>query len=603
MPTARHLARGDDERELLMQGRGNTYTENSTFSMPDEHSNENESFPDNAIHDSASEEGRQVNQDPCKRRKRFTDARRERGKDQMKFVIVVLAMIVVISITFSQSISRYVISNYDKSVAHVIMIVYMIVGVLVIFTMYRWSDIITENPTRINNLDIQLSKMKYALRNCLSLIGVFFFFPFACILDISYIAAEASCSEELKKCGFEARTRNLINILFHLLHVIFMSSELLFCFQFHRIRFRPTGGIKCGLMIIMAVNIGLWFLFILHDTKTRHGGSHIDNVTHHCNVTLFLNLTEDLELCLNHTNSAYDVKQTLNRYLYPFNIEFALLIGEFLAAKFFRSSLNKTQELETQTRDISPTVSQSRAEATQLQGLSAGRQSLWSVLIIYAGVFVNLIVFAMSIFDVWSNEARKGSAQVNQRFKLMAKAHPIINVAFMNLLIVAGFRCCSAFHVQRKRLRGIDWLVLISVFGPVLLEMLQITAIARNLWRLDGSVLVLVSKMTTLVEFILQTPFLFYADRWRLGEEQQRQPRFLRLEKILKAIILCMAMSNLTNWVIDSVLLTNTVSIRDLTKDAFINGYDLVIEKLCLPFVIFYRFNSFLLFVRAYLGD
>jgi len=603
MPTARHLARGDDERELLMQGRGNTYTENSTFSMPDEHSNENESFPDNAIHDSASEEGRQVNQDPCKRRKRFTDARRERGKDQMKFVIVVLAMIVVISITFSQSISRYVISNYDKSVAHVIMIVYMIVGVLVIFTMYRWSDIITENPTRINNLDIQLSKMKYALRNCLSLIGVFFFFPFACILDISYIAAEGSCSEELKQCGSEAHTRNLIKILFHLMRVIFMSSELLFCFQFHRTRLRPTGAVRCGLMIIMAVNIGLWFLSIIHDATKRHGVSHQDPVTRHCNVTLFLNLTEDLELCLNRKNSAYKVKHVLRRYLFPFNVEFALLIGEFLVAKFFRSLLNKTQKLETQTRDISQTVSQSRAEATELQGLSAGRQSLWSVLIVFTGVFINLIFFAMSIFDAWSSEAPKGSTQVKRGSTLMAKAHPIVNVVFMNLLIVAGFRCCSAFHVQRKRLRGIDWLVLMSVFGPVLYEMLQITAIARNFWRLDAAAVVLVFKVTTLVEFILQTPFLFYADRWRLREEQKGQPRFLSLEKILKAIIFCMAISNLTNWVINSVLLTNTISIEDLTRVSFKNRYNLFVERFCLPFMIFYRFNSFLLFVRAYLGD
>lgn len=530
------------------------------------------------------------------RLKRTSIDEEEDGKDQMLFVAMVSIMLVMVALAISQTMSPYTVENYDSSLARTVLIAYMILGLLIVFTMYRFYNAVAETPRIASDLVVTKEKIKYVLRNYLSVIGLAFFFPFACILDFSHIVAAVSCYEVWGMCPFSTRHTYWIETFFHVMRILFMSSELFFCLQFHGTRFRQKGATRGALLIIMAVNVGLWFLSLVDETEERGEFPKTDmELRNNCDTAV--NLTENWQLqCLNQTSRAYNVRQSMSRYLYPFTIEFLLLVGEFLAAKCFVCKAQ--QSVAVGQLGTAEAVDQQRPTVTGQTRSSEDRSVCFlSGLIVAVSVFASIVSIALS-FDYFTDSSAQPASSTT------CNAYYILVHSLLISLTVVGFVCGSAFRIKNERLRGIEWLVLMSVFGPLMYDLIHITAAARNfsLNPPETTSLFIVHKTLCLIQFILQTPFLFCADRWRLTAEQQKiQSRFLSLEKLLKTIIFCMAILNLSHWITDSILLTHVVAERNMVGSSLTSP--LLLERLCFPFVIFYRFNSFLLFARAYFGD
>lgn len=205
--------------------------------------------------------------------------RTDGGKHQMTSVVLVSIMLVLVAVTFSQSLSPFIMKKYNKPSpgSQEILLVYMLVGLLIIAAMFLRKQDITESrnaEAAEYNRQVSRNNIKYILRDYLSIVGMSIFLPFACILDLSHIIAAISCDRTWRFCGDQFYRDYLVDMFYHLIRILFMGAEFAFCSKFHGTRFKEYGLVRCGIMIVMAANLGLWFLSLVYETTEQ--GEHLD---------------------------------------------------------------------------------------------------------------------------------------------------------------------------------------------------------------------------------------------------------------------------------------------------------------------------------------
>ena len=525
------------------------------------------------------------------------------GKDQMIFIILLTVLLVTVVTVFSLSLTQLLVSNDSQSLAQNVLSACMIIGTIVILLLCVKSDVVAEVPSKPARRSIR-GQLKFILRHFLSLVGMSFFYPFSCLLDLFHVVTVTSCSGVFRQCGGQDFEHHLAIIFFHLTSILFMGSELLFCLRFHSAHFTRNGVVRFGLMIIMAVNLGLWFITVLKETADRDEEPGV-------NTTIRLpidcaNVTDlhHAEMCINLVTPEYKRLAYIKPYLSPFAIEFSILVGEFLAEKFCHCR-ERTDETSPK-RGAPPAVSSLSIvcayASSEVPEVGDGRPKpfRWTFVLVFAvAILVNIVCITLAFYSTPFGHSK--TFVVNSLCDF--ESYMIFYWVLMSVLIGVGFGCGGTARVHQKKMRVIDYLVLTSAFGPLIEGSVSIIVIIRNSAKIGETInwmVVLASEVTNLFQFIFQVPFLFYSDRVRFSEVE----RGSLLEGTFKAVVLSMAACNITQWILDSLLLAST-SVRTSLLKTFFRGQPntwYFVDGMLGPLAIFFRFSSFLLFLRAYLG-
>lgn len=548
----------------------------------------------------------------------------ESGKHQMYLVAILMVMLIIVTMAFTQSLSPYMILNGDSSMAQKTLIYYMIAGLLVIFFLLGFYRRITLDVRHASgNGSTRVQKVNKILSNYLSVVGMSFFFPFACALDLCYIVAGTTCDAQWrtlsKLCTEQIYHKYWVDVFYHVTRIVFMGAELLFCLQFHKTRFTTNPLARLGLMLIMVVNIALWFESLIHETEDRDAVSEVKlkMVNAFCKIsevtgTESTNDTKQLQLCLNETSSIQKMSHDATSFLYPFTIEFSLLVGEFLAHKFFsckdRSNENQHDPVET-NEDRQDQLREGNGAQNNVENQRGSSTTYLpgSVLIVAIGVSANIAFITLAFFAHATNSQPDEKDMPNA----VAFFH-ICSVFYYTLMlffVILGFICGCKFEIRQRKIRGIDYLVLMSAFGPLMYGQIYVTAISRNMSRIGNTEpgkpqVIIADFVTNIVQLSLQAVFVFFADRVKPLTAEQRTENLLRhLHGAFKAVVFVMAIYNLTNWIIDSILLVNFSFKREFLDQIFEQDSWFFVDGILLPLSIFSRFNSFLLFTRAYLSE
>lgn len=525
--------------------------------------------------------------------------------DQLVTVTLLHALLLMVALIFSQSLSIYMFADRDSSLAQTILIVLMTVGTGVILCLYFSSDVAVAVSRSVVRRSVR-EKLKHILRNYLPVVGMSFFYPFSCALDLFNVIVGTGCTvvfRQFRYCSPKIYRKHIVEVAFHVVRPIFMGAELFFCLQFHRNQFRQRTDVRTGLVFIMAVNIGLWFISLLYETDFKYKSIlRVNETGGPCNLSLIAN--DDLKRCFNQSANEVSSLRSVNLFLYPFAIEFTLLFGEFIAHKLCSCQpLRVRPEVpprKKKTRRIQPPP-RPELELTVSVG-SIGDQSVevpmssffsGSTLILALGVIINVANCVLAYLSFHC--ALFGNFYMHEVYYRFS----IVYLILLTFLSVVGFVCSRSFIYRNEVMRGIDYMVLLTGLGPTLLEIVTLTAGLKT-----GSpstavspAIMIACHLASIVQLIVQVPFMFYCDRVKPREADRSDPRVRRLEAVFKAIVLYHALCNGANWMVDSILDADTGMTGQLSKQ----GHILI--DIISPFAIFFRFNSFLLFLRAYLGE
>lgn len=460
---------------------------------------------------------------------------------------------------------------------------------------------------------LQEKPLNALLRNSLSLVGIVLFGPFACLLEMFQIFISVSCENVRRSYHHDdVGSYYIVDGAFHALHIVLMVLELSFCLLFRKIVFVRNSSmfrrfcVRLSLVVVAAVNLGIWFNIITYETSTSYkkkspySGSNNDTqrvpLKTYCSKTVF--------------NGADD---TVRHVLYPFTVEFCVLVLEYVTCHFIfehdtpstdeqkrlhalRQS-NKSEEVSTTSNSFA-TTDGGQNDSQQDGGgggSGGGTRRVWRfepALIILLGVLPNLVCITLVFF---ANDGLMGAPYARQTV-VVSLQYMSCYWTIMICLVIVGIACVRRCRYDvRVELNGFDYLVMLSAFGPFLGRVLRVIVIAENLEavrRYVDPLVALLPEVLNLLQLVLQLPFVFYADSAKCTGENRKGITW----RLFKAVILTLALWNITLWLIDSVLLR-----VDILVSIFEGTNWLYLDGIFRPLTIFFRFNSCLILLRAYL--
>lgn len=530
------------------------------------------------------------------------------------------------------------------------LMVYMAVGLVIMVIIYNRRHGLLSSVESGDSREVKDSEHDNVI-----LAGILMFYVLSTVCDLLHIVSAFSCREAWFICGssyFVAK--DMVHITYHVVRVIFLTSQTLFCMVFNRAQFINQSMIRHGLMILQAVNISFWTYETLRASDSELHGSaesfsrRVNRFTKYC-LSNSSNHSFDLMACLsrNDTLHYYSTKYS-NSILRPFGIEYSLLIGECLMSWFFTCAAKSTENVNRRTArrsldshlgsenslDAGNTVtlrnrqsrSSSAAEQTDeldlaatlqphapvrpsldlssrvlayqvLQSQSSQSQFL-TFLLLMISIIVNLIL-AVIVFVPRILKASLGPSAHLESMRAIAPYYSCIYYILMITVMALGYHVSRYFRVLKNApFNGLDYLLLFTSSGTLAFDLLRLIAITRT----DQEV-IFTSNTTRMfyagyvffevIEVLFQVSFSLYAGRLRVNKQVSS------LKPILfRAITLFLALCNLTTWIVQTFA-TSVTSHRMMTRYFGLSGWPYVSNTL-IPMFLFFRFNSFLMFIRIY---
>lgn len=530
------------------------------------------------------------------------------GRNRWMNLALFSILIGLLALQVAFALSQYIFDDSDKEVmASATLVASIIIGIIAVCVLFQ-QFLEGKVETKGHEFDLHARPFNALLRNSLSLVGLVLFCPFACLLEMFQIFMAISC--EIWRSDQEDEGESAyykVDGSFHFLHIVFMALELLLCVQFRKITFMRNVSacrrfvVKLALVVIVSVNVGTWFNIILYETSknsqknsdpqpsnnNNSGTEEDDSMAEYCSKDLFGGMDE-----------------TVRHILYPFTVEFSLQVLEYVTCHFILAEETSQQETvpknpkrlnrskSSETSIARETISNSPAAVAEERNHLKRRWAFDTLLVIIFGLLPNLICITLVTF---ANDTLM-SGSFAKKAEVFSLQYMSCHWIMMICLVVVGIACVrrGRFGV-RVELNGFDYLVMISVFGPFLARVLRVIVIADRFEELRESidpVVALMPEVLNLVQLLLQLPFVFYADSVDCTGEARKRPSW----RLFKAAVVSLAMWNITLWLIDSVLLR-----VDVLENFFEETTWLYLDGVFRPLTIFYRFNSCLILLRAYL--
>lgn len=526
------------------------------------------------------------------------------------------------------------------------LMVYMAAGLVVMLTIYRKRQSLV---SPVDSGDVR--EAKALEHDIVILTGILMFYVLGTVDDLLHIMSSFSCHEVWFACGFSYFVANeMVHIAYHIVRIIFLSCQTLFCMVFNHARFADQSMTRHSLMILQAVNLSFWTYEFVRASASENRGldefipRKISLYRKDC-VSNASNYSFDPMSCYinNDTLYHYTTKYS-NGILRPFSIEYSLLIGECLMSWFFTCTTKSTENVNLgtsqkrldshrgsenrldagntvtlrncQTRSPAGQADQQRLTATlapvsppqeesssqvlprQVPSSQASQLQFLKFLLLMISIIVNLILTVL-IFAPRILNAVVGPSVHQESMRAIAPYYSCFYYTLMICVIGLGYHVSRRFRVVKNvPFGGLDYLLLFASSGNLAFDLLRLIAITRSSEK-D----VFTSSTTRLfyagyvffevVETSFQVSFSLYAARLRVNN------RANSLESILfRAIVLFLAFCNLTTWIIHTFAVSVTshsMMMRYFGK----SGWPFV-SNVLMPMFLFFRFNSFLMFVRIY---
>ena len=474
-----------------------------------------------------------------------------------------------------------------------------------------------------------------SLKGRLTIAGLILFYIFSCILDFLYAIDLIKCLYAFQLCGGRPLFSHVTSIVFHISRVVYLGTETVVCIVFRSAKFLNKSSTRYGLMILQASNLALWFDILLRESEEKQQNPFsqfikINQTINNSCLVIVQNMTQSDFDCLHgNTTLQNTMAGSISPYLYPFPYEFSILVGEYMMKWFIQCSsshegrntsiqIEPEEELEDDVASVSTdgrgmeTLVRRRAYLdrercstvassvdSSLPSVEVDRpisHSMIPVLCLLFGIILNIV------FGILSFIAEDNNKQIYLYFSLFYWVFLI----FVNGL---GYYCSSAFLTSntKKKFKNLDYLYLVTMVGPITYAFTAFFIIFREgsdpgfgvKYGL-GPVVYFFLEFSYSLSVFTQIPLSFLAGRVTIPNPVPTGKQRIKIA-MFKMIVLHLAISNGTCWFL------RTFSSSETTGDIYIQHFYFdqytwnLLYIFILPLVLFFRFNSCILYTCAYI--
>ncbi|ELU05704.1 hypothetical protein CAPTEDRAFT_189553 [Capitella teleta] len=411
-----------------------------------------------------------------------------------------------------------------------------------------------------------------------ALVGLIVFCLPGLLVDCLKAISIMNCFKE-----FQSNSHHLqwysIDLLYHLSRMFFLAVLLLCCYSFHDTKFKSCRRVwySCSLILATAIIVGLDVL--LHDILNGLSDRHFSSPRH-------TNSTSGN--CVAGRTKLFKAYHWSSEIFYSLNVEFVVLATEVLI-HIMLGIQSKHSTSASNTSLVSAFSSFQSVSIDAQQTRASWRYArVFKIVIYIVFIIMNCVHLASAVITFFS-------------------MHIFFRVSRWVFHLITFTALCIGFHATRRMsssprpYSGFEGLVVATCVGNIIWSLMNLYAETVFLMSSDDQEVSIVSQVSgiianifNIVAIFTQAKFMLHATRVKAG--RCGEAKFTRF----RAVLLCLALNNLTMWFVNSFILNKDVTATLVPAKYYSSSSWTIIVHLTVPLCLFFRFNSFALFLKTF---
>jgi len=207
-------------------------------------------------------------------------------------------------------------------------------AVVCLVLMLRYAD------TRLADdcvADADLQPWHLFLRRNIKLFGIVPFYFAIFVFDIFRLNAELKCVDVWTAlcANGDVRVEHITDLVYPVARVIYLLFELIVCVKFNASNFYQNTLVLAGLAVVQATNLSAWLDALVDESVVFSSHRNSTYELSRCFNETIANISEHFVQCFRRTTGEYDLLEAASPYLYPFIVEYLMLVTECVADWFF----------------------------------------------------------------------------------------------------------------------------------------------------------------------------------------------------------------------------------------------------------------------------
>ena len=467
------------------------------------------------------------------------------------------------------------------------------------------------------------------------LFGIVPFFYAILVFDVFLLIASWNCYDAWIACSSGVvRAENIVDLARPVIRTVYLFTEVTICVNFNATDFHRNKLLLAGLAIVQAANLSCWLDALLIESSMFSSDRFIPTYREisQCFNETGINVSEHYVHCVSRTTGEYKLLESASPYLFPFTVEFLLLVTECLLDLFFREAggVESTKSTLQTTTDRSVTGS----ETTTSRGRTNIEKQLQLGTVASSSDFVQFIITnncqenSQQTQDVRTDD----NADMGCNLATSCSRCPSLFIAYvmltfpsiffiifaiynlsigevtyrdmfidyrilywlmLSLAALVGYRASRCFPSGPRNLNSFEYLAMFSCTGSIVQSVLAIVDDVHTLGFLAPLTMSFIESICSIMQICIQLAFYLHAKSVKTdGNEANSRHRSL----ILTGVVWFFAVSNFALWLENSFIVAGSSS-TSWQKQYFDNSP--LIYNIFSPLALLFRFNSALLFLNV----
>jgi len=184
--------------------------------------------------------------------------------------------------------------------------------------------------------DDELQPWHRFIRRNTKLFGIVPFYFAILVFDVLHLIAAGSCTGAWMACdNSDIRFERITDLVFPVARTVYLFVEMVVCVQFDRAHMLQNTLVLAGLAFVQATNMSTWLDAVLHESTVFQSKKNFTHELSLCFNGSHVNESDHVAQCFSYTTGEYEMLDTFKPYLYPFIVEYLMLVIECVAGWFF----------------------------------------------------------------------------------------------------------------------------------------------------------------------------------------------------------------------------------------------------------------------------
>jgi len=210
--------------------------------------------------------------------------------------------------------------------------------------------------------DDNLPQWQRLIRRNIKLFGIVPFYFAIFVFDVFRLIANLACFDAWVACASgDVRLEHITDLLYPVARTVCLCVELVVCVKFNAADFFQNTLVLLGLAVVQATNLSSWLDALVSESDAFSSEQNWTYELSRCFSETDVNISDHFTQCFSRTTGEFELLEHASPYLYPFIMEYLMLVIECVADWFFSDA--KRHADRPTPRSSRPISSLDRAES------------------------------------------------------------------------------------------------------------------------------------------------------------------------------------------------------------------------------------------------